>query len=170
MKLSPEMQAKVLALADQCPKVKRSAKATAKAVKALAASASAELRLVVTIPLKLVSGANAREHWAAKHRRVKTEREAVKMACVMNSYVAATLQGLTHQLAKEPTFRVAVRLVRLGGRAWDDDNNVSGLKAVRDAVADWWLLQDDGSDRVRYTCDQEPGGLVGVRIELEARE
>lgn len=156
MRLSPEMTAKLLG---KTPRRR-----------APLVAPSAALRLTVVVPLKVCSAANAREHWAVKARRVKAEIEAVKMAHLTSSYVSAAIQGLTHQMARNPAFRVAVTLTRLGGRKWDDDNNVSGLKGVRDGVARWWLMVDDGSQRVNWICRQEPGGAVGVRIQLEACE
>lgn len=116
--------------------------------------ASFAFRLTFVVPLAVVSAANTREHWAAKHRRVRAERVAVR--CELQN-VPAT-----------PYFdRVTVTLTRLGGRTWDDDNNVSGLKATRDEVANW-LHYDDGSDRMTFVYRQEPGGPRGVRIEIES--
>lgn len=113
--------------------------------------------LTLIVPVRVVSAANAREHWAARSRRVKGERIAVAAA-------------LFAAMPAAPAFdRVVVTLTRLGGRRWDDDNNVSGLKGARDSVAEW-LRVDDGDPRVTFAYAQEPGGACGVRIEITTAE
>ena len=147
MRLSPEMTAKLLGKAPRR--------------RAPLVAPSAALRLTVVVPLKVCSAANAREHWGAKARRVKAERFAVE-----NTLRSHPLTKTYHLPVGR---RWVVTLTRLGGRKWDDDNNVSGLKGVRDEVAAW-LRVDDGSALVRWEYGQEPGGAVGVRIQLEACE
>lgn len=36
--------------------------------------------LVVTVPVKVLSEANRRDHWAAKHRRAKAQRNVVGLS------------------------------------------------------------------------------------------
>lgn len=103
------------------------------------------------IPLRTVSAANAREHWAAKHRRVSRER-------------AAAVIVRPHPLP------CVVRLVRIAGprgRMLDDDNAVSALKPLRDGIADR-LGVDDADPRVRWEYSQERGEAWAVRVEIAA--
>lgn len=152
MRLPPDLERRVLELAGETP-----ARARVAPPRPVAAPAY-RWSVTLVVPLRVVSAANAREHWAVRSRRVEAERLTVRGA-----FSAA---NLTHP----PYFvRAAVTLTRLGGRRWDDDNNVSGLKGVRDEVAAW-LRVDDGDPRVAFGYAQEPGGPCGVRIELTAGE
>ncbi len=102
---------------------------------------------------------NRRDHWAVKRARAREQQ----------GHTLATLStlgtGVKERLRDSPTIRV--RFVRLGGKRLDSDNLVSGFKAIRDAVAKW-LKIDDGSDRFRFDCDQEPAKEKGFRIEFKA--
>ena len=63
----------------------------------------------------------------------------------------------------------ALRIVytRLGGRGLDAfDNLPRSLKGVQDVLAGA-LMADDRDPRWQARAEQEPGGLVGVRIEIE---
>lgn len=113
--------------------------------------------LVAVLPIPTVSVANKREHWAAKARRVKSERT------VTANYLAA-------MFGRPPTGhtdRLTIALTRLGGRRLDDDNLRSAMKAVRDGVSGDWLGWDDADPRLTWAYSQEPGGRVGVRISIE---
>lgn len=96
----------------------------------------------VKVPVKIVSVANLREPWQAKHRRSKEHREAARWAFV----------GI-----KPPLLPLVITITRVGGRKLDDDNLISGCKALRDGIADW-LFIDDGSDKLtwRYEQRKEP--------------
>ncbi len=62
---------------------------------------------------------------------------------------------------------VVVALTRIAPRDLDTDNLASGLKAVRDGVADA-LGVDDGSSRIEWRYAQERGrpGEYAVRVEI----
>lgn len=64
---------------------------------------------------------------------------------------------------------VAITLTRIAPRALDTDNLASGLKAIRDGVADA-LGVDDGSSRIQWRYAQERGkpGEYAVRVEIGA--
>ncbi len=128
--------------------------------------------MIVTIPLRLVSEANARDHWAKKAKRVKQQRGAVGLVVVGllwrelgfpdGAWGAVCDQG-----------RLDVHLTRLApSGGLDGDNLVSSCKAVRDGVADALGVKDDDS-RVTWHYDQRPSGkrgLWGVEIRIVARE
>jgi predicted Fe-S protein YdhL (DUF1289 family) len=96
--------------------------------------------LTLTIPLKLTSEANQREHWAAKHRRRKAQQAAVRA-------------HLLAFAARPPPPPVVVTLTRLGGRRMDPDNLAGACKHVQDAIAKWLGL-DDGSPLVLWRYAQ----------------
>jgi len=62
---------------------------------------------------------------------------------------------------------VAITLTRIALRVLDTDNLASGLKAVRDGVADA-LGVNDGSSRIEWRYAQERGkpGEYAVRVEI----
>lgn len=106
----------------------------------------------MTIPIRLGRGLNDREHWRARHRRVKAEKEAV-------------LWMLRGQPAPSAPLVVTMTRVSPATRPMDDDGVTSSLKACRDAVAHW-LGIDDGDKRVRYVCAQARGPWA-VRIDIK---
>lgn len=115
----------------------------------------------LAIPIRTTTGLNAREHWAARARRVKRER-------------AATLRALltfVRWYHKTDLLRVlagagvaSVHLERVSPREADSDNVVGGLKAIRDEVAAW-LGIDDGDPRVVWSYSQSRGPFA-VRVTI----
>lgn len=85
------------------------------------------LRFECILPIRIVSEANAREHWSVKRKRIELQHSIVR-------YYAADLRHVHH-----PT---AVLLVRLAPKFLDSDNLVSGFKAVRDAIAEVYGVDD----------------------------
>jgi hypothetical protein len=120
------------------------------------------LIFTVDVPIVLVSEANAREHWSARHRRRKEQRQMVALA-----WRAAGV--------KVPVFHVAhVELTRLcppRNRSKDSDNLAMSLKSVRDEVA--VLLGRDDADlrgeSIRWECKQLPNlrHLVKIKVTLD---
>jgi hypothetical protein len=98
-------------------------------------------------------GQNDREHWMARARRVRGEREVVAWA----------LRGWT-----QPAVPCVIRLTRVApSNGLDDDNLAGALKGVRDQVAVWLGVDDKRSDVVRYVYAQARGPWA-VRIEVTA--
>lgn len=111
--------------------------------------------MIATIPLRLPSASNLREHWATRARRVKHQRGVVTMF----------LGG-----QPRPALPVVVTLTRIAPRPLDKHDNLTGsCKAVVDAIAAW-LGIDDADPRVSWSYAQERGavGVYGLRIRLEA--
>jgi len=127
---------------------------------ALVAPASA-LRLEVVVPVRVVSEANVRCHWAARHRRFKAQAGAVFAALVAASGVASGPDLLRGRVLR-------ILLTRLGGRGLDSDNLAGAFKGCRDVVAQF-LGRDDGDPQLTWDYSQEPGKLAGVRIVLETK-
>lgn len=107
----------------------------------------------ISLPFRTVSTPNAREHWAAKARRSKTERNVTRH--MVDYHLKARLS------------RYTVVLTRKGPRALDSDNLAASFKAIRDGVADAIGI-DDGSDKVQWRYRQEKSKTYSVEIEIGA--
>lgn len=105
----------------------------------------------VTIPIKSVSVANLRMHWAIKAKLAKSHRAMAKHAMANAAPVA-------------PTLPLTLVLTRVGPRKLDTDNLASSLKSVRDGIADW-LGVDDGSPQLDWQYAQKRGGYA-VEVEV----
>jgi hypothetical protein len=112
--------------------------------------------VIVELPIRLVSEANAHEHWRVKAKRVKEQRAAVLR------WLTAHLAGSTLQTPLEVT------ITRIAPRAMDSDNAVGSAKHCRDAVAEWLGRKDGPSDPITWDVKQESRGarVYGVRIEV----
>jgi hypothetical protein len=107
------------------------------------------------IPLRTVSAANAREHWAKKAARNRKERTVVA------AYFAAM-----PAVFRDTRAPLVVTFTRYGKRLLDDDNLSGSFKAIRDEVAKQ-LGRDDGPrGGVRWEYKQEKAGEYAVRIEV----
>ncbi len=60
----------------------------------------------------------------------------------------------------------AVTLTRIGKRKLDSDNLQGGFKAIRDAIAKAFGI-DDGSDRWGWRYDQRVEKRYGIEITIE---
>lgn len=109
---------------------------------------------MIHVPLRTVSGMNAREHWQARARRVKGERQLVAW------HLASV---------KKPAVPLVVTLTRIApSNGLDPDDNLpSALKGARDEIAEWLGVNDRDRKTVRYEYEQERGPW-GVRIEWRA--
>lgn len=106
---------------------------------------------MIHLPLRTVSGMNAREHYMARARRVKGERQLV-------AWLLASVS--------KPIPPLVVTLTRIApSNGLDPDDNLpSALKGVRDEIAEWLGVNDRDRKTVRYEYEQERGPW-GVRIE-----
>jgi len=106
---------------------------------------------VISIPLRLPSSPNLREHWAVKARRVKAERRAV-----------AWLLGN----GPRPPLPLVVTLTRVSPRCIRDGDNLQGaFKSCRDEVAKWFGV-DDADPRVAWRYDQRRGAPKRHVVEI----
>lgn len=104
-----------------------------------------------TLPIKSVSVANLRMHWAVKAKLAKAHRNASRA-------------GLASVAPIPPVLPLTVVLTRLGPRTLDSDNLASALKAVRDGVSDW-LGVDDGHPELDWQYRQRKGAYA-VEVEI----
>lgn len=104
------------------------------------------------IPIKTVSGLNAREHYRVRAKRVKAEREAT--ALIVKPFPTPCI----------------VRLVRLSPATVDDDNLPGACKAIRDEIAKLCGCGDSPRDPIQWVYAQEKckRGTFGVRVEMLA--
>lgn len=106
----------------------------------------------VTLPVRIESVANKREHWSRKAERTKQHR-------------FAAIAVPQHPLP------CVVTLIRVAPRALDDDNLASGFKALRDGIADR-LGVDDRDPRVSWRYLQERGRAkeYAAKVRIEPKE
>jgi len=111
----------------------------------------------LTIPgLRLVSEANAHEHWRHRAKRAEAQR-------------AATLLLARTALARgRPQLPLVVTITRLGPGKLDSDNLTGSAKHVRDGVAQA-LGIDDGDDRVTWVVGWRKAKGYGVEVTIAAR-
>jgi DNA-binding GntR family transcriptional regulator len=116
--------------------------------------------ITAKIPVKLVNGANSREHWAVRAKRAKDQRWAAR-AALMKYRVLPLLENIDHG--------IKITITRRGGRRMDDDGLTISAKHVRDGVADW-LGIDDGDPRLTWVVKQDkaPRGQHWVDVEVTA--
>jgi FAD/FMN-containing dehydrogenase len=154
VKLPPDLERKVLELAG----VKPAAKPRRGEVELVAASHPAPG--VWVIPFECVNESNQRR-WQGRSRRAGAAWRAVRAVI----RIADLWQFETLHDCGRP---IRARFVRLGGKRLDPLANLpASLKGIEDAVA-YLVGIDDGDPRWVPSCDQEPGGPAGVRVELEA--
>lgn len=106
--------------------------------------------------LRLVNGANEREHWRPRAARVTREREII----------ARALASIT-----PPAGPWRVTILRDGRGTMDTDGLAIAAKAVRDEVASW-LEVDDAPDAPvtwGYVQRRAKGYAVTVRVEALPR-
>lgn len=109
---------------------------------------------MILVPIKTARGLNAREHWRARSRRVKAEREATHLALIGE---------------RRPTLPCAVLITRIApSNGLDDDNLAGACKGIRDQIAEWLGVDDKRSDLAQWKYAQERGPW-GVRIEWVQR-
>lgn len=106
------------------------------------------------LPIRLVSEANVREHWAVKAKRTRAQRSAVALK------VGSAIRS-------ELAYPLRVLITRRGLRTLDTDNLARACKAVRDGVADA-LGVDDGALCVTWEYAQEPSREYSVGIDVFA--
>ena len=112
----------------------------------------------VTIPLRTSLGLNEREHWRARAKRNKSERNVAFWYC----YDAAGAAGPI--LNRQPPLQIT--LTRIGPtNGLDDDNLCGSLKSVRDGVADW-LGINDRDPRVTWKYEQRRESKWSVSITV----
>lgn len=120
------------------------------------------MKVSLQVPIKVLSEANLREHWATRARRAKGQRKTVAQELWAHT-------GKPRATLDRP---LAVTLTRIAPRALDDDNLAGGFKHVRDGIADWLGIDDRHDGLVAYRYQQERGKpkQYRVRIDINPKE
>jgi len=112
------------------------------------------------IPLKVISSANTREHWAVKHKRDKLQKEVVR----------AYLSGFKHGI----TTPCVIKLTRVSPRKLDGDNLQYAFKGIRDAVCSFIIpglapgrADDDERLQIEYEQIRDSSKVNGFKIAIE---
>lgn len=112
------------------------------------------------VPIRTASEANLRD-WRGRSNRTKAAREAV------SSLFGKTLDRLAvFALHFHAGGVVRAKFTRLGGRTLDRSNLPISMKSAEDAVC-LMMGVNDGDPRWDVSFAQQPGGQIGVRVELE---
>jgi len=98
---------------------------------------------------------NARPHWAAKAKAVKSYRAACFLACRQSKLHVPPAPGKLH---------LWIDFHPPSARPIDDDNCLSRFKAGRDGIADYLGLDDKWFVSHPFVKDKIPGGCVKVRF------
>jgi hypothetical protein len=110
------------------------------------------------LPLRIVSSANLREHWAVKAKRTKAHRSA-------GVFVGKAIKRVAMPYGGPDS--VAVTLTRVAPRPLDTHDNLrSGFKAFVDGVAEG-LGVDDST--VLWEYQQRRGEPKEYAVEVDAR-
>ena len=112
-------------------------------------------RLVVTVPIRTVSEANAHEHWRHRQKRAKGQR-ATTARVILSAFGVGRLAGIASSV---------VTLTRIAPRALDGDNCVGAMKHCRDGAADAMGIKDN-DPRVSWQYDQRRGGPKEYAVEI----
>lgn len=111
-----------------------------------------------TIPIKVESELNSREHWTAKSKRHSMQKLAV------HSFLRVDKPDI-----KPPC---TIKLIRIAPRKYDDDNMVGACKYIKDAVAEYFhpLLaygRADDDPNLHWQYAQEKGAPKEYAIRIE---
>jgi len=125
-------------------------------------------QLAFTMPVKLVSEANQREHWRTKYIRKNAQQRDTQRAWKAQRRVHA-VNSRGHGLLVGIAVAVpcTVRLTRIGPKSLDADNLAGSFKHVQDAIAKLIGI-DDGDERIKWEYAQVPVGkrVYQVRVEV----
>ena len=119
--------------------------------------------VTVTMPMTLPSVANGSHgHWSTRAKRVKAQRNYVKLALIDARVAAKVLVPGSHWVVPP----MVVTLTRIAPRALDDDNLAYAFKAVRDEVAAYFGVNDN-DPRIEWVYRQERGKPASVRLQFD---
>jgi len=113
----------------------------------------------IEVPIRLVSEANQREHWATRNKRKRAQQRAVELA-----WLAAGMRGRFH------AFPYVIELVRVGVRKLDPDNLAGSFKHAQDQIARCLGVDDGDEKRVRWIYSQRKGAPKQYALEILIHE
>lgn len=130
------------------------------------------MRLEFTLPLRLVSEANERIHWAKKSKRTKLQRATAYQAASSSLRALNVSPSQPVSAQNEGTFQVEpylplwVQITRVAPRSLDTDNLAGACKHVRDGIADALGVDDRHSHLVAYSYSQAKGGAKHYEVRV----
>lgn len=97
--------------------------------------------ITVALPIKTVSEANQREHWASRHRRKKAQQ-------------AVAVPILRAALKPIPSPPLTITFTRVSVSRMDPDNLAGAMKHIQDALCHVIGI-DDGDERLTFVYQQK---------------
>ena len=118
------------------------------------------MKIDFQIPVRTISEANQREHWAVKNKRKKDQQLETIVAFHNNVN------------RKDVQFPCTVILTRIAPKAMDVDNLAGSFKHVQDALASKMGIDDGDAEKVSWVYQQKPIGHrhYSVKVEIRAGE
>ena len=150
VRVNAEMEAKILALANQ--------PAPAPAILARAGKAAKRGWAALTV-------------WVPHLPRSEANQGGTRRAAIARK--TATKEAVRLELPPTPLDwprPIRVRLTRCGGKKLDRDNLARSFKAIQDVVAEWLGVDDGDGAAVRWVYRQKPGWAGGVEITVGGRD
>jgi hypothetical protein len=123
-----------------------------------------EFRFPVDVKTRPRNELNSREHWAARHRRSRAQRDLAGFATVhaLVEHARHMVDHVAERVHVSITWEAGPRCKRM-----DDDGLAASLKHVQDGVADALGIDDGDMDRISWTRLQTRGATsVAVRVEV----
>jgi hypothetical protein len=108
-------------------------------------------------PIRTVSEANQREHWALKNQRKRDQQQEMFVVLMQN------LAGKKMQLP------CIVKLTRIGPKALDTDNLAGAMKHVQDAIARKLGVDDGDAEKVKWEYSQMPIRIREYAVKVSIR-
>lgn len=112
------------------------------------------------VPIRTVSEANQREHWAERRKRKIGQQEEM-MAVLHNNLLGRKIE-----------FPCLVKLTRIGPKAMDKDNLAGSFKHVQDAIARKLEVDDGDTEKVTWEYHQMPIRVreYFVKVQISSQE
>lgn len=111
--------------------------------------------MTYVLPLRVVNTLNRREHWGPRSKRNAAHRAAVAMRL---------------RLEPPPPLPVVVTLTRVAPKPFDSDGLWASLKAVRDAIAAHYGVDDGPTEtRIQWHYAARRGEVRQYGVEIDVR-
>ncbi len=121
------------------------------------------MTVCITLPIRVVSEANAHEHWRVRAKRAKSQKDVTTL--MLRATVAKSM------LVMAPITVTLTRIIGPKGQAFDPGDNLNmSAKHVRDAIAAYLEVNDRSEEVVRYEYAQRRGEAYGVEVRIELRD
>jgi hypothetical protein len=112
--------------------------------------------VIITVPIKLVSLANARMHWRKRAALAKEQRRSTRLVLRPDRVYGVDIPCV-------------VTITRIAPRQLDDDNLAISGKHVRDEIAAWLGADDKPGSGIEWRYGQRKGepGEYACEIRIE---